>query len=164
MKHFKKLVSWLLTAALAVGLLGAVPGMAADVHKAPVLADLGGFISADQKDAQIGWTNDAMNQDQMRALVDAQELHPQLTGYAEMDSAIDDILANAPAGADTYDKLQTIYTWIIQNVVYTHNGYGYVEGATNTYDYFQRDFYTGNMTVTEGIQHFIPDKVINHAA
>ena len=72
MKHFKKLVSWLLTAALAVGLLGAVPGMAADVHKAPVLADLGGFISADQKDAQIGWTNDAMNQDQMRALVDAQ--------------------------------------------------------------------------------------------
>lgn len=71
MKHFKKLVSWLLTAALAVGLLGAVPGMAADVHKAPVLADLGGFISADQKDAQIGWTNDAMNQDQMRALVDA---------------------------------------------------------------------------------------------
>lgn len=82
-----------------MGLLGAVPGMAADVHKAPVLADLGGFISADQKDAQIGWTNDAMNQDQMRALVDAQELHPQLTGYAEMDSAIDDILANAPAGA-----------------------------------------------------------------
>lgn len=44
MKHVKKLVSWLLTAALAVGMLGAVPGMAADVHKAPVLADLGALF------------------------------------------------------------------------------------------------------------------------
>ena len=168
MKRFGRFTSWMLTLAMLVGLFGGISVQAADasnsIPAAYRLADLGGGAEADRVEAQIGWTNDALPQEQMKALINSQELHPQLTGYAEMDEAIDKILSAVPADADAYTKIQTVYEWIIEHVVYTHNGYGYVEGATNTFDFFQRNFYTEKMTKTEGISHFIPDKVVNHAS
>lgn len=166
MKYSRKITSWLLILAMFVGIFATVPAYAADSSGAETplpLADLGGSEENDQKDAFIGWTNDALPQSTMKELINSQKLHPQRTGYVELDNRIDEIL-EPYADQDAYTKIQAIYEWAIKNVVYTHNGYGMVEGATNQYDYLTRTFYVEEMTYEEGLEHAIPDKVVNHAS
>lgn len=164
---------WLLILAMLLGIFGAVPAMAANETERLELADLGpaadaeveldGSVDNDVHGARVGWTNDALPQETMAALINSQELHPQRTGYVELDSKLDELLAPYK-DKDAYTKIQAIYEWAIANVVYTHNGYGYVEGAANQYDYLLRTFYVEQMTYEEGLEHAIPDKVINHAS
>lgn len=159
--NWKRLLSRILVLAMCIGLFAAVPVSAADQGRMPKLADLGGSMTGDQLEAQIGWTNDALPQSTMKTLINNEELHPQRTGYMQFDAKIDEILAPY-ASADTYTKLQAIYVWLQENVIYTHNGYGYVEGVTNTYDYFLKT-YVGLMTYEEGLQKAVPDNVVDHA-
>ena len=162
----KRLASLLMILALVVSLFSAIPVQASDAGTAETplpLADLGGTVENDSTDAYIGWTNDALPQEQMKALINSQTLHPQRTGYVEMDNRLAELL-EPYKDADTYTKIQAIYKWAIENVVYTHNGYGYIEGATNQYDYLTKTFYVDEMTYEEGLQKAIPDKVINHAS
>ena len=162
----KRLASLLMILALVVSLFSAIPVQASDAGTAETplpLADLGGTVENDSTDAYIGWTNDALPQEQMKELINSQTLHPQRTGYVEMDNRLAELL-EPYEDADTYTKIQAIYKWAIENVVYTHNGYGYIEGATNQYDYLTRTFYVDEMTYEEGLEKAIPDKVINHAS
>lgn len=80
-----------------------------------------------------------------------------------MDEAIAKIL-EPYANSDAYTKVKALYDWVVTNVEYTHNGYSQVSGATNYYDFLTRTFYVERMTYEEGLEHAIPDKVINHAA
>ncbi len=166
MKLTRRIASWLLVLAMLIGALGMVPVSAADPVEKNVpleLADLGASGDNDVYGAFIGWTNDALSQETMAALINSQELHPQRTGYVELDSRLDEMLAPYK-DKDAYTQIQAVYEWVIANVVYTHNGYGYVEGATNQYDYLTRTFYVEEMTYEEGLETAIPDKVVNHAS
>lgn len=156
-------VSLILVMVLCLGTF-APAALAADQVPEPLpLADLSASADNNVTGAVIGWTNDALPQSTMAALINSQELHPQRTGYVEMDNKIDKIL-EPYQGKPAYEQIQAVYLWIINNVVYTHNGYGFVEGATNQYDYLTKTDYVLRMTYETGLEHAIPDKVINHAS
>lgn len=65
---------------------------------------------------------DAMDQDKLKALVNAEPLYPQRTGYPELDRLLEEI--DAPnRGRDAYTRLRALYRWTVDNVVYSWDGY-----------------------------------------
>ena len=69
-----------------------------------------------------GFTNDALTTDQVRQLLNAQPLHPQVSGYTELDQVMAQIMAPYE-NADTYTKVKAAYDWVATQVHYTWNAY-----------------------------------------
>ena len=63
----------------------------------------------------------AMSLSETRALLNRVELHPQRTGYAEMDRLLGNILAPY-ADRDPYTKIKAMYDWSVYNVTYSWAG------------------------------------------
>lgn len=59
--------------------------------------------------------SDVMDMEDMKALLNSEELHPQPTGYPELDSILSDLLAPYE-NEDTFTKVKAMYDWCILNI------------------------------------------------
>ena len=84
------------------------------------IAAFGALSSSIQAQTREAWTNDALAPSEMEALLNRQTLHPQRTGWMELDNLLDQMLQNA--GSDTYSKLRYMYDWLVKNVTYSWEG------------------------------------------
>ncbi len=76
---------------------------------------------------------EALSLNEVRLLLNAEELHPQRTGYPAIDSRLESILAPYRE-KDTYTKIKALYDWSVVNVNYSWNGYSQQEAPA--YDKF----------------------------
>ncbi len=76
---------------------------------------------------------DAMSTESVKKLLNAEELHPQRTGYPEIDGMLEKIIAPYK-GADTYTKIKAMYDWAVNNIVYSWDGYS--QNYAPAYDCF----------------------------
>lgn len=114
-------------------------------------------IEAEQK---LAWTNDALSQSEIKALLNQQELHPQETGWDKLDALLDQLL-KPYRDQDTYTQLRAIYDYLVTNVTYSWEGYS--KQTAPAYEYFTRLDYLKDMTYEEGLQKSIPDDMANRA-
>ncbi len=114
-------------------------------------------IEAEQK---LAWTNDALSQSEIKALLNQQELHPQETGWDKLDALLDQLLTPY-RDQDTYTQLRAIYDYLVTNVTYSWEGYS--KQTAPAYEYFTRLDYLKDMTYEEGLQKSIPDDMANRA-
>ncbi len=65
---------------------------------------------------------DALPLSTVEKLLNAEELHPQRTGYAAIDGMLEKI--DAPnRGNDTYTRIKAMYDWSVNNISYSWAGY-----------------------------------------
>lgn len=103
------------------------------------------------------WTNNALDAEAMRELVNQETLYPQKTGWKELDEAIAKLLE--PYGdADTYTKLRGAYDYLVKNI--TYSWYGYTQQVAPAYNKFGLDYLSG-LHYQEGLQKSIPDDMAN---
>ena len=104
------------------------------------------------------WTDDALSTSEARTLLNSQELHPQRTGWVELDNLIENMLENA--GSDTYSKLRYMYDWLVKNVTYSWEGYSNTNASAAAYNSVTGYNYLRNMTY-DGYTKTIPDDMAN---
>lgn len=90
-------------------------------------------------------------------LLNTVELHPQRTGYAEVDALMESIIGNKPED-DTYTKVKRAYTWLIRNVQYSWAPYS--QDYAPAYDCFN---VIHELTYEEGLQESAPFEIVNRA-
>ena len=153
---WRRIVSLLLVAALCLG------GMIPAVWAADEIEDGAAFGSmmAAMDDATVtaAWTNDAVSETEMKTLLNSQELHPQRTGWKELDDLLGQMLQSA--GSDTYSQLRYMYDWLVKNVTYSWEGYSYTVASVASYNSFSWN-YLKDMTYEDGLQKSIPDDMAN---
>ena len=76
---------------------------------------------------------DAMSLDQVKALMNAETLYPQKTGYIELDRMLEELVAPYK-GKDTYTTLKGLYDWTVNNIDYSWDGYS--QNYAPAYDCF----------------------------
>lgn len=76
---------------------------------------------------------DAMSMESVKKLLNAEELHPQRTGYPEIDGMLEKLIAPYE-GKDTYTKIKALYEWAVENIVYSWDGYS--QNFAPAYDCF----------------------------
>ena len=99
----------------------------------------------------------AMGLDAVKALLNKVELHPQRTGYAEMDKLLEDILAPY-AESDPYTQIKAMYDWSVYNIVYSWAGYS--QDYAPAYDKFTLRY---RLTYEAGLPEAIPEEMIHRA-
>ena len=109
--------------------------------------------------ANAAWDDNDLAREEMKTLLNAQELHPQRTGYLEFDSLIADILAPYQ-NSDTYTKLYALYDWTVRNIDYSWEGYS--QQWAPCYDKFTLN-YLPELTYEEGLPKSAPDEVVNRS-
>lgn len=99
----------------------------------------------------------AMSLSETRALLNRVELHPQRTGYAEMDRLLGNILAPY-ADRDPYTKIKAMYDWSVYNVTYSWAGYS--QDYAPAYDKFTLRY---DLTYEPGLPKAIPEEMIHRS-
>ena len=137
---------------LAVAVLCSVgiSALAADEEPAPLGGDVAGNTEA--------WTNDALSTAEMKQLLNGLTLYPQRTGWDKLDQRLESMLSE---GETTYDKLWNFYTWLVENVTYSWEGYTVTEGSLAAYESVTGYDYLSPMTYETGLQKSIPDDMAN---
>lgn len=100
---------------------------------------------------------DAMSEDTVRALLNSVALHPQRTGYLELDEMLEDIFVPY-ADSDNYTKLKAAYDWTIRNINYSWAPYS--QDWAPAYDCFVPQH---TLTYETGLQEAMPREIINRA-
>lgn len=127
-KSGSRMISWLLTLAVVVC-----------VCQAPAAA------------------RDAMSAGDAKLVLNSIELHPQPTGYTEMDHLLETML-QPYAGEDNYTKLKAMYDWIVENVDYSWEGYS--KKTAPAYDKFTLTY---DLTYESDAPKAFPDEIINRS-
>ena len=164
----KRMISFILAIALCCSVLSPVVG-AADTspvveteNTAEVMTDgaaFGEWMSGEMTAEVVkAWTDDALSTSEARTLLNSQELHPQRTGWVELDNLIENMLENA--GSDTYSKLRYMYDWLVKNVTYSWEGYSNTNASAAAYNSVTGYNYLRNMTY-DGYTKTIPDDMAN---
>ena len=99
----------------------------------------------------------AMSTDAVRALLNGVELHPQRTGYAELDRMLEDIFAPY-SDSDNYIKLKAAYDWTVRNINFSWAPYS--QNWAPAYDCFVPQH---ELTYEVGLQEAIPWEIVNRA-
>lgn len=81
--------------------------------------------------------DDVMPQDEMQELLNSVILHPQPTGYPDVDALLAQLLAPYKK-ADTYTKVKAMYDWCILNIAFDWEPYSFPHTAP-AYDRFAVD-------------------------
>lgn len=100
---------------------------------------------------------DAMLDGAVKALLNGAELHPQRTGYPELDDLMRQILADCQE-ADTYTKVKTAYDWVVENVEYSWRPYS--QDYAPAYDCFVVNH---NLYYEAGLEEVVPAEIANRA-
>lgn len=100
---------------------------------------------------------DAMSLDQVKALMNAEPLYPQKTGYAELDRMLEELVAPY-RGKDTYTTLKGLYEWTVNNIDYSWNGYS--QNYAPAYDCFTLTY---DLTYETGLPQAYPIDMIYRA-
>lgn len=99
---------------------------------------------------------DALDREDMKAMLNGLTLHPRATGYEEMDEMMAQILAPY-AGADTYTKVKAAYDWVICHVDYSWAPYS--QNWAPAYDCFVP---VHELTYRDpGVQEVVPFEIVN---
>lgn len=97
----------------------------------------------------------AMSESAVRTLLNSVELHPQRTGYTELDDMLEKILAPY-AGSDNYTKLKAAYDWTIREIDYSWAPYS--QTWAPAYDCFVPQH---TLHYDETLQEAIPWEIVN---
>ena len=100
---------------------------------------------------------DAMSLDQVKALMNAEPLYPQRTGYIELDRLLEELVAPYE-GQDTYTTLKGLYEWTVNNIDYSWNGYS--QDYAPAYDCFTLTY---DLTYETGLPQAYPIDMIYRA-
>lgn len=100
---------------------------------------------------------DAMSLDEVKALVNAEKLYPQKTGYIELDRMLEELVAPYE-GKDTYTTLKGLYDWTVNNIDYSWAGYS--QDYAPAYDCFTLTY---NLTYETGLPQAYPIDMIYRA-
>ncbi len=100
---------------------------------------------------------DAMSLDQVKALMNAEPLYPQRTGYIELDRLLEDLVAPYE-GQDTYTTLKGLYEWTVNNIDYSWKGYS--QDYAPAYDCFTLTY---DLTYETGLPQAYPIDMIYRA-
>ena len=92
-----------------------------------------------------------------KKLLNSVELHPQRTGYKELDEVMASILAPYN-NADTYTKVKGAYDWLIWNVKYSWEPYS--QNYAPAYDCFK---VIHNLTYEKDLQESAPFEICNRS-
>lgn len=168
----RKLLSFLLALMLCLSVIGPISGFAEDLEPICLTEDGAAFgtlsetygledqLTADTLYSSY-WVNSAVSESTMRTLLNQETLHPQRTGWLELDQLIESILAKAGSDADTYTKLRYAYDYLVKNVSYSWEGYSYRSASVTAYNSFTQINYLSKMTYEDGLQKSIPDDMAN---
>ncbi len=100
---------------------------------------------------------DAMSLESVKKLLNSVELHPQRTGYVEMDRLLEKLLAPYEK-SDAYTKLKALYDWTVENIEYSWEGYS--QDWAPAYDKFTLKY---DLTYETGLPEAIPKEVIDRS-
>lgn len=100
---------------------------------------------------------DAMAQEDIRTLLNNQKLYPQLTGYEELDEALERVLA-PNREKDVYTQIKAAYDWTVCNIDFSWAPYS--QNWAPAYDCFAVDH---DLTYDAGLQEVIPYETANRA-
>lgn len=100
---------------------------------------------------------DALSVNQIRTLLNNEPLHPQPTGYAELDARLEQILAPY-ADSDTYTKIKALYDWTVKNIDYSWEGYS--KTTAPAYDCFTCTY---NLTYDDTLKQAFPREIIDRS-
>jgi len=100
---------------------------------------------------------DAMSLNEVKELLNAVELHPQPTGYAEMDRLLAERLEPYEE-EDNYTKLKAMYDWLVENVSYSWEGYS--QQHAPAYDKFTLTY---DLTYESDQPEAFPREIINRS-
>ena len=105
----------------------------------------------------VSAAGDAMSLDQVKALMNAEPLYPQKTGYVELDRMLEELVAPY-RGKDTYTTLKGLYEWTVNNIDYSWNGYS--QNYAPAYDCFTLTY---DLTYETGLPQAYPIDMIYRA-
>lgn len=100
---------------------------------------------------------DAMGLSEVAELLNSVELHPQPTGYAEMDRLLAERLEPYER-EDNFTKLKAMYDWLVENVSYSWEGYS--QNHAPAYDKFTLTY---NLTYESDQPEAFPREIINRS-
>ena len=100
---------------------------------------------------------DAMPTEEIRALLNAQALHPQPTGYEELDALMAQILAPYES-SDTYTRVKAAYDWTVYEIDYSWAPYS--QNWAPAYDCFVPQY---DLTYDPGLEEAVPFEVANRS-
>lgn len=100
---------------------------------------------------------DAMSLDQVKALMNAETLYPQKTGYIELDRMLEELVAPYK-DKDTYTTLKGLYDWTVNNIDYSWDGYS--QNYAPAYDCFTLTY---DLTYETGLPQAYPIDMIYRA-
>ena len=168
---WSRFVSLLLAAVMCCGYFSAAAGDTDGQEALPAEAD---FVAGEMltDDAAFGewesteafselvgaWTNDTVGEAKVKELLNSAELHPQKTGWKQLDELLDGMLKSG--GSDTYSKLRYMYDWLVKNVSYSWEGYSYTAASVASYNSVTGYNYLKTMT-HDGLKKTIPDDMAN---
>ena len=98
-----------------------------------------------------------MSLDQVKALMNAETLYPQKTGYIELDRMLEELVAPYK-GKDTYTTLKGLYDWTVNNIDYSWDGYS--QNYAPAYDRFTLTY---DLTYETGLPQAYPIDMIYRA-
>lgn len=104
------------------------------------------------------WTDDTVGEAKAKELLNGAQLHPQKTGWKELDELLESMLKNG--GSDTYSKLKYMYDWLVKNVTYSWEGYSNTTASVACYNSVTGYNYLKSMT-HDGLRKTIPDDMAN---
>ncbi len=101
-----------------------------------------------------GAAGDAISLDAAKELLNAEPLHPQKTGYKEIDQILEKI--DAPNnGKDTYTRIREMYDWAVTKIEYSWEGYS--QTWAPAYDKFTLKY---DLTYESALPEVYPKDVI----
>lgn len=107
--------------------------------------------------ASVSAAGDAMETEEVRRLLNSVELHPQITGYAELDKLLEEILSPYE-GSDNFTKLKAAYDWTVREIDYSWAPYS--QSWAPAYDCFVPQY---ELSYDEGLQEAIPYEIANRS-
>ncbi len=100
---------------------------------------------------------DADPMDEVKELLNSVELHPQRTGYAELDRELAAVLMPYST-KDTFTKVKAAYDWTVLNISFSWAPYS--QNWAPAYDCFNVKH---ELTFEKGREHVVPFEVANRA-
>ena len=157
---FLRILSLLLTFTILSGML---PCVYATTPETDCAAFGASFSVTDMEHSNYDWIDISTPDDELEALINSQPLHPQRTGWIELDQLIESLLLEAGEDASAYEKLRYAYDWMVQNVTYSWDGYSYRKASVKSYNSFNQINYLPGLTYETGLDKSIPDDMANRA-
>lgn len=155
----------MLAVALCCGCFSVMAGAANTQAAAPVEvlsedgAAFGDWESTEAVSELVGaWTNDTIGTDAVKKLLNSATLHPQKTGWNQLDALLEQMLS--AGGSDTYSQLKYMYDWLVMNVTYSWEGYSNTTASVACYNSVTGYNYLKSMS-HDGLKKTIPDDMAN---